>query len=36
LQENPDISNRIEALIRGKTEEVGDALMTGPEADDDV
>jgi hypothetical protein len=26
----------LEAAIRGKTEEVAEVLMTGPEADDDV
>jgi recombination protein RecA len=36
LSENPDIANKIEALIRGKTEEVSEALMTGPGADDDL
>ncbi len=31
LIENPDIAQRIENAIRGKTEEVGEAMMTGPE-----
>ena len=31
LKENPDMALRIEAAIRGKTEEVSDALMTNPE-----
>ena len=35
LKENPDVAQRIENAIRGKTEEVGEALMTnaGPEED---
>ncbi len=42
LKENPDMALRIEAAIRGKTEEVSDALMTNPEpnsesgADDEI
>jgi recombination protein RecA len=36
LKENPDIADRIERAIRGRTEEVGEALMTGPDADDDL
>jgi recombination protein RecA len=35
LKENPDIAQRIENAIRGKTEEVGEALMVGEEADED-
>ena len=35
LNENPDIAQRIENAVRGKTEEVGEALMVGPEAGDD-
>ncbi|HEX2803879.1 MAG TPA: recombinase RecA [Sphingomicrobium sp.] len=35
LTENPDVAQRIENAIRGKTEEVGEALMTGPDNDDD-
>ncbi len=31
LKENPETALRIEAAIRGKTEEVSDALMTNPE-----
>ena len=34
LQENPDVAQRIENAIRGRTEEVGEALMVGPDADD--
>jgi recombination protein RecA len=33
LRENSDIARRIEDAIRGKTEEVGEALMGTPEAD---
>jgi recombination protein RecA len=36
LKENPEVAARIERAIRGKTEEVGDALMAGPAAEDDV
>lgn len=33
LKDNPDMMNRLEAAIRGKTEEVAEALMAGPDAD---
>jgi recombination protein RecA len=36
LKENPEMAERLERAIRGKTEEVADALMTGPAADDDI
>jgi len=36
LKENPEITERIERAIRGRTDEVGEALMTGPDAEDDV
>jgi recombination protein RecA len=38
LKENPDVAQRIENAIRGKTEEVGEALMVGAgdETGDDV
>jgi len=36
LKDNPEVADRIEKSIRGKTEEVGDALMAGPAAEDDV
>ena len=36
LKENPDVATKIEAAIRGKTEQVSEALMTGPGADDDL
>jgi recombination protein RecA len=35
LRENPDHAARLEASIRGKTEEVAEEMMTGPDADDD-
>src|SRR5260370_27969948 len=34
LKENPDVAKRIENAIRGKTEEVGEALMVGADAED--
>jgi len=36
LKENPEIATRIEQAIRGHTDEVSEALMTGPDADDDL
>ena len=36
LRENPEMAERIERAIRGKTDEVAEALMTGPTADDDL
>src|SRR5687768_17702858 len=36
LKENPETAERIERAIRGKTEEVAEALMTGPTVEDDV
>jgi recombination protein RecA len=36
LKENPEIADRIDRAIRGKTDEVGEALMVGPSADDEV
>ncbi len=36
LKENPEIALRVEKAIRGKTEEVGEALMAGPTEEDDV
>ena len=35
LKENPDMAKRIENAIRGRTEEVAEALMVGPTADDE-
>jgi recombination protein RecA len=34
LKENPDVAQRVENAIRGKTEEVGEALMVGAGDDD--
>jgi recombination protein RecA len=34
LKENPDVAKRIENAIRGRTEEVGEALMVGAGPDD--
>jgi recombination protein RecA len=31
LKENPEIAQRIENAIRGRTDEVAEALMVGPE-----
>ena len=36
LKDNPGIAERIESAIRGRTEEVGEALMVGAEPDDDI
>jgi recombination protein RecA len=36
LRENPEMADRLERAIRGKTDKVAEALMTGPTADDDV
>jgi recombination protein RecA len=36
LKENLDVAKRIENAIRGKTEEVGEALMVGATEDDEV
>jgi recombination protein RecA len=36
LKENPDMAKRIESSIRGRKDEVGEALMVGPDADDDA
>src|SRR5688500_15593918 len=36
LKENPQIATRIENAIRGRTDAVGEALMTGPSAEDDL
>jgi recombination protein RecA len=35
LKENPDVAQRIENAIRGRTEEVGEALMIGAPDDDE-
>ncbi|MGE4431395.1 MAG: recombinase RecA [Sphingobium sp.] len=36
LKENPELMNRLEQAIRGKTDDVAEALMTGPEEGDDL
>ncbi len=36
LREHPELAQRLESAIRGKTEEVADALMAGPSPDDDI
>ncbi len=36
LKENPEIMARIEAAIRRGKDEIGDALMVGPDAEDDA
>ena len=36
LKENPDVAQRIENAIRGRTEEVGEALMVGVADDDEI
>src|ERR1700754_4781991 len=36
LRDNPEVGERLERSIRGKTEEVAEALMTGPDAEDDL
>jgi recombination protein RecA len=35
LRENPEMAAKLEASIRGKTEEVAEEMMVGPDADDD-
>ena len=36
LKDNPEVAARIERAIRGQTDEVAEALMAGPDAEDDV
>jgi recombination protein RecA len=36
LRENPEICERLEKAIRGKTDAVSEALMAGPSEDDDI
>ena len=36
LKENPEVAARLERAIRGKTDEVADALMAGPSPEDDI
>jgi recombination protein RecA len=35
LKENPEMSAKLEAAIRGRTDEVAEEMMTGPDADSD-
>lgn len=35
LKEHPELADKLERAIRGKTEEVAEKMMTGPEAEDD-
>jgi len=35
LKDNPDVMARLESAIRGKTDEVADAMMAGPDSDGD-
>src|SRR3546814_462855 len=35
LLENPELMQRLETAIRGRTEAVAEEMMTGPDADDD-
>jgi recombination protein RecA len=36
LKEHPELADKLEAAIRGKTDEVAEALMAGPAPDDDI
>jgi recombination protein RecA len=36
LRENPEMMERLEKAIRGRTEQVADGMMAGPSEDDDV
>ena len=36
LKENPEVCDRLEAAIRGRTDAVAEEMMTGPDADDDA
>ena len=36
LRENPEVCDRLEAAIRGRTEGLAGEMMTGPDADDDI
>lgn len=36
LRENPEVCSRLEAAIRGRTDQVAEGLMAGPDADDDI
>jgi len=34
LKENPEMCTKLEAAIRGRTDEVAEEMMTGPDADE--
>ncbi|HMT48058.1 MAG TPA: DNA recombination/repair protein RecA, partial [Novosphingobium sp.] len=36
LREHPEMSDRLEAAIRGQTEGLSGEMMAGPDADDDI
>ena len=36
LRENPELAAKLEAAIRGKSDDVAEALMAGPSEDDDA
>src|SRR5690606_34220106 len=36
LKDNPEVCDRLEAAIRGRTDEVAEEMMTGPDAEDDL
>ncbi len=36
LKSNPEMMERLEKAIRGKTAEVAEEMMTGPDSDDDA
>jgi len=36
LKENPELMDRLEQAIRGKTDAVAEGMMTGPDAEDDL
>ena len=36
LKENPEVAGRIERAIRGHTDQVAEALMVGPDTEDDI
>jgi recombination protein RecA len=34
LKDNPEVSDRLEAAIRGRTDAVAEEMMTGPDSDE--
>jgi recombination protein RecA len=36
LKDNPELCDKLEAAIRGRTDAVAEEMMTGPDADDDI